>query len=144
MLRTLLFLFLFSIISHAYAFDLVGTWHLVSIERQNTKGQWENDCQAPTGMIIYTANGEMATGLNCMQAQSNNPSFAPADTAFYIGTYTRKNNLIYHHIQNASSPLYYQTTQTRELEIINDNEMYLRVKSNNGSWVRLKWKSAGK
>lgn len=139
MLRTLLYMLILSITFPAYAFNLTGTWHLVFIERQNTSGQWINDCHAPTGMIIYTPSGDMATGINCMQANGA-PSFAPQDTAFYIGTYTRKDNYIYHHVQNASSPLYYATTQTRELEVINANEMYLRIKSKTGESVRLKWR----
>ncbi len=139
MLRTLLYILILSICIPAYAFNLTGTWHLVSIERQNASKQWINDCHEPSGMIIYTASGDMATGLNCMQTNGT-PSFAPQDTAFYIGTYTRQDNLIFHVVHNSSSPLYYGTTQTRELEIINPNEMYLRIKTKTGENVRLKWK----
>ncbi len=140
MLRGLLCLLILSFTYPAYAFNLVGTWQLVSIERQNAQGQWQPDCHKPTGMIIYTASGDMATGLNCIKIQHNAPSFDPADTAFYVGTYTRQDNLILHFVQNSSSPLYYGTTQARELEVINTNTMYLRIKSKTGEWVRLKWR----
>ena len=141
MLRTLSYFFLLNIAFAAHAFDLVGTWQLLSIERLNTNGQWQNDdCHAPKGMIIYTVSGDMAAGLNCMNAQDAAPGFAEHDAVFYVGTYTRQDNLILHHVQNSSSPIYYGTTQTRELEILNDHEMFLRVKSKTGEYVKLKWR----
>lgn len=143
-MRTLFCFILMLFATSTYAFDIIGTWKLIAIERQNATGEWHSDCHQPTGMIIYTQSGDMAAGLNCMLTNTEQPSFAPEDTAFYIGTYTRKNNLIYHHIQNASSPLYYGTTQIRELEIINNHEIYLCVKSKDGSMIRLRWQRAKK
>lgn len=95
MLRVLLCLLILNFTYPAYAFNLVGAWQLVSIERQNAQGQWQPDCHHPTGMIIYTASGDMATGLNCIKIQHNAPSFDPADTAFYVGTYHVKIILFY-------------------------------------------------
>ena len=137
----LLALCLFSFIcANVYAFDLVGTWKLISIEKQDKTNTWEPDCHSPTGLLTYTASGYMAAGINCMKStNSNEPSFNMQDMTFYIGKYTMNGNEVIHHVQNASDRNYYGKNLVRKLQVINKNQLVLIVKGKNENLVRLKW-----
>jgi len=140
---TIFFIFIIStfFLSNSFAFNLVGTWRLQAIEHQLGNKKWEPDCNSPTGLLIYTKEGYMAVGLNCMQEK--NPkiaSFKKQDITFYTGTYSLKNNIIFHHILNSSSPNLYGRTVKRNLQILNDNEIILLLENKDKNPVRIIWK----
>lgn len=133
-----IFIFVFS--WDIYAFNLVGTWKLVSIEQQERNRKWQTDCYAPTGLLIYTSSGYMSAGINCMEnAKHNTPSFNPKNLTFYMGKYLIKNNTITHSVQNSSNAKYYGKHLVREFKIVNANEIILIVKNTKDKLVRLKW-----
>ncbi|MBS0358034.1 MAG: lipocalin-like domain-containing protein [Proteobacteria bacterium] len=136
----ILIAFIFLFVENANAFTLVGTWKLNAIEKQNQNKSWESDCNSPTGLITYTSSGYVSVGLNCMKSKnSQEPSFTLEDTAFYVGKYSVNKNVVTHIIQNSSAFKFYGKTLERELQILNDNSMFLIVKRQDGGLVRLKW-----
>lgn len=135
--RIISMIFILFITTNLYAFNIVGTWKLISIERK-VDNQWKPDCYSPTGLLIYTSNGYMSASLNCM-LNNNQPSFLEKNLTFYAGTYTLKNNDIIHHVNNANSSTYFGKNLTRKVQIISDNKMNLLVQTNNGHLIRLKW-----
>ncbi len=122
------------------AFNLVGAWQLVSIEKQDKNGAWQPDCNSPTGLLIYTSNGYMAAGINCMSStNANQPSFDPKDETFYLGKYNINGKFVEHNALNASSADYYGKTLKREILIVSANEMILQIRNTQGHLVQLKW-----
>lgn len=128
---------LFIITCNSYAMNLVGTWKLLTIERQVKNGRWQLDCSSPTGFLIYAADGYMAAGINCMKDNTFIPSFENKDMTFYIGKYTINKNIVIHQVLNTSNPNLYGENLERKIIAINNNEMYLVLETKN--LVRLKW-----
>lgn len=127
-------------VENAYAFELVGTWKLISIERQNANNQWVPDCHSPSGLLIYTSNGYMSAGVNCMKPNTNQPSFSKQDITFYMGTYSIKKDSVTHHVLNANSENMYGKNLLRKIQIIDNNNINLTLKNKNNNLLRLKWK----
>lgn len=123
---------------NSYATNLIGTWKLVSVEKQIKNNRWESDCYSPTGFLIYTANGYMAAGINCMQNDTFKPSFESKDMTFYMGKYTVNKNIVVHQVLNTSNKNLYGKILERKIEIINNNEIYLVLENKNT--IRLRWK----
>lgn len=138
---TMLMAIAFLLIStNLYAFEIAGTWKLISIERKDNN-QWKPDCHSPTGLLIYTDSGYMAAGVNCMLAKKTaQPSFDEKDMTFYMGTYSLKQNSIIHHVINANSTAYYGKDLMRKIQIISDDKINLLVKNKRGQIIRLQWK----
>lgn len=129
--------------TNLHAFNLIGTWKLVSIEK-NVNNRWEPDCNSPNGLLIYTKNGYMAAGINCMlSANSNQPSFAEKDITFYMGTYSVKGDTVTHHPSNANSATYLGKDLLRKIQIISDKKINLVVKNKMGQSIRLEWEKIG-
>ncbi len=123
--------------------SLVGTWSLVSMEKQEANGQWVARCPSPNGLITYTNQGYMAVGINCMKAEgSNEPSSEIKDGIFYTGTYVFKGNLLSHQVLNSSDPIFYQKELSREVQFNRDGSITLVGKGKTGMLVRLVWKRA--
>lgn len=123
----------------AQAFNIVGSWKLVSIQQENNT-QILPSCYSPIGMLIYTASGYMSASINCMETQgSKTPSFSPKDMTFYSGKYVLNKNKITHVVQYASTNTYYGKLLERQIEIINDKEIILTVKTQGGGFVSLTW-----
>lgn len=130
---------LFFLTANSYAFSLVGTWKLISIENQNNN--YKMRCYSPTGLLTYTVDGYMAAGINCMKSESNlNPNFNSENITFYMGRYLIKGNKVLHVVQNSSDPAYYGKKLEREIIVLNNNEIILLVNARGGNFVQLKWR----
>jgi len=142
MIKKLLGLCLLLFSLNLYAFNLVGVWKLMSLEKQNPQKTWGTDtnCFQPTGLIIYTASGYMSAGVNCMDPKSfNQPNFSPGDITFYMGKYIVKHNHVIHLSQNASNQDYYKKQATREFHVLSKNKFALIITNKDGSLERLTW-----
>ncbi|MFN7686060.1 MAG: lipocalin-like domain-containing protein [Oligoflexia bacterium] len=123
--------------------SVVGTWRLISMERQNDVGQWKPRCHSPTGLITYTAQGFMAVGINCMQSEgSKEPSSDLQDMIFYTGKYTLDNEKITHHVMNSVGLDFFEKDLVRDIKFNPDGKISLSGKGKNGKMVRLLWESA--
>lgn len=135
-------IFILFVSSNALAFTLTGTWKLISAEMQTDKNSWKPYCNSPTGLLLYTPQGYMAAGFNCMQKQNaQKPSYKPEDMTFYMGKYILKDNQVTHIVTNSSDPTYYGKNLEREIQPIDQDDMYLVVKQD-GKQFRLKWHRA--
>lgn len=128
------------IFQNCFAFNLVGTWKLISIEKKLPNNTWVPDCFSPTGLITYTPQGYMAVGLNCMEKDKiKKPNFTPNDMAFYTGKYIFETDKVTHIVRNASDPVYYGKRLERAVKIIDDNAIVLVAREPDGRIVRLRW-----
>jgi hypothetical protein len=118
--------------------DLIGTWHLVTLEGRSTAGDvWVPYGQKPFGMLMYDQPGNMSVVL----MRPGRPAFAADDLlggtpeeikiAFegfdaYCGTYTVHENqgIVTHHLVACGFPNWEGTDQVRYVTLMND-ELHL-------------------
>jgi hypothetical protein len=107
--------------------DFVGTWHLVSCEARDSKGQLQYPMgERVSGQLVYDSAGNMSAHV----MTNDRPLFASNDpvrgtdaevrAAFegytsYFGTYTidAKKQTVTHHVRGASYPNWVATDQLR-------------------------------
>jgi hypothetical protein len=120
--------------------SLVGAWRLVSIDSPGPTGvlrpYWVDH---PTGLIIYTADGQMAAQLYDMRRprldvpwESASPE--AARTAFtglstYFGTYTVDHaaKTVTHKVEGAMTPDWVGSKLVRSYRFLDANRVELRV-----------------
>jgi hypothetical protein len=103
--------------SRACAFDLIGTWQLVSISRRGADGEQDDAPfgNHPTGMLIYTADGHTSVIISYDNrkrlssedrlAATTAEKAAAFDTSFgYAGQFTCSGDRVIHHVTIASFP----------------------------------------
>ncbi len=135
---------IFMLIPCTYAFNLTGTWKLLSIERQTKSDHWIPDCASPKGLLIYTAEGYMAAGINCMKTpHSKIPSFSHKDMTFYMGKYSFNQHYVIHSVITSDSGSLYGKNLTRKIIIKNKNQIILLVNKDH-HLIRLKWQKIKK
>ncbi|MDB5037223.1 MAG: hypothetical protein JWQ35_751 [Bacteriovoracaceae bacterium] len=134
-------LFIFFISAKSYALsqkDMIGSWELLTYEKQDDKGNWKPRCSSPDGMITYTRESTMAVGINCMKAGSSSErSDDPDEMVFYSGQYSTKENKVIHHVLNSSKLDWIGKDLEREVSR-NGNKITLTGKGKAGI-VRLSW-----
>lgn len=123
------------------ASSIVGTWELVSMQKQDEQSQWRSRCHVPTGLLTYTAQGYMAVGINCMKKDSGVPDFD--DTIFYTGTYSQHAQRVTHHIRNAANPEFFGKDLQRSFVLETPDRLIINGKGKSGAAVRLIWKRLG-
>jgi len=119
--------------------QFVGTWKLVSAEFRRSDGEFAYPYgEAPSGVVIYDAQGHMAVQI----MGSDRPSFASDDeqngtfdelkAAFgkygaYFGTYTvdEAQGRVIHHVQGSLFPNWVGHDQIRHFEF-NGNRLTLK------------------
>jgi len=113
---------------------LVGAWHLVSFESRTTGGEIRHPLgRAPTGQLIYDADGHMSAHL----MDPERPRFAAGDLTqgsdaevraamagyiAYYGTYTleQSRGVVTHHVQGALFPNWVGGDQVRHFRMDGD------------------------
>ena len=115
------------------AIDLVGTWQLVSISRQDPDGKRDDAPfgKHPSGMLIYTADGHNSVIISYDNrkrlssddrlAASIEEKATAFDTSFgYAGRYTCSRDRVVHHATMASVPNWVGTDMLRIIRSADD------------------------
>ena len=128
-----------SSVVYAKSNSIVGTWKLGKMFKQDEAGNWVDRCPSPSGLITYTKQGYMAVGINCMVTeQSDTPSSEMKDTIFYTGTYQVSGNIVTHHVQNSSDPIFYKKDLSRTIKFL-DSDTITLTGAGKASQVQLIW-----
>ncbi len=129
--------------SAAYAESLpsvVGTWKLITMERQPMQGKVQSYCLAPTGLLTYTSQGYMSVSINCMKQDNNDKLIPdPSKAIFYAGTYVAHEHTMSHHIMNANTLEFFGKDIDRVFEFKAENKIAFSGKTPSGDISRLTW-----
>lgn len=121
-------------LSESESNDLVGSWHLISIEGHNTDGTVTYDWgREPVGLLMFGANGRLSFHLlkperaNFATGDFLRPTPEELSEAFlgyfgYFGTYTVDDDakVVTIHIEGAAYPNYIGSNQRRFFSIDGD------------------------
>ena len=112
--------------------SVVGTWKLISMERQQ--------CLSPNGFLIYSAEGYMSVGINCMKMGDDNKlTLDPGKAIFYAGTYVLHDHTMTHHIINANTAEFFGKDIDRAFAFETGNKIVFSGKTPSGEVSRLVW-----
>jgi len=121
--------------------SIVGAWRLVSFLTADAAGVFKPVWEEPTGLIVYTADGQMAAQLYDAKRPkigplaivsplaAEQPSFRGLYT--YFGTFTLDpaKQTVMHHVQGAMAPDWVGSTMEREYRFLTPDRLELRARN---------------
>ena len=86
--------------------NIIGTWKLDKFILVNKADLTEKNWgQNTNGILIYTREGYMSASINSkITAAEVNAEIIGKHSLFYAGTYEIKQDIVLHHVTNASDP----------------------------------------
>ena len=121
--------------------QIVGTWLLQQFLIEDTEGKqrnWGTNCH---GLLIYASSGHMSVSINKdIESKSDKETQNNFDSIlFYSGTYSFENEVIKHHVTEASSPSRIGKEMLRYTNLENNILTLTSPKESFGHAI-LKWK----
>lgn len=101
--------------------NLIGSWKLHDFEIANPAGVAKPWGKNVHGMLIYTPDATMSVSINRdIDGDHSNATNRFNSILFYSGTYELKDNVITHHVTNASDPDRIGKPMIREASLSDD------------------------